>query len=492
MSLDSVKKLPLFIEKQLADFNDLSFIRLLKIFCFISSAILLYAAIFSGFQIVDEFEHLHASWLVSEGFIPYKDFFEHHHPLLWYLSAPIVSLFYNNVTIFYVMRLVSCLVSVATLFYMCQIVLFFSNKTGVWLTIALYLGNIITFYNFYQYRPDVYMNFCFILGLFYWLKHLKTNLLKYLIFAFLSFSFSILFLQKISLLILFAEFIMIALCFSKRMKLKDITVAAIPSFGVFLIFLFFLYKSNSLLAYFELNYRFNQALIYYFERGSFWYPSVLYTIYPLTLVCAFYFFKKENIYFKIIALIFGAELLMRCFYFSPHPNYYTLLTMLTAIVLSVTTKYLMPRRRLLTAVIIVLMFLNLGRLFNTLEFSINRHNSYEHYKLSQYVHNHSDKNDLLMNGYDMNFNVYRLDVSYYWFGLDMLLPVMESEYNLSQKPDINALIIQYKPKFIYTRDYLDLRAYRTYGEKRYSQQFIPEIVQMLYKKAPFNYLAELK
>jgi len=35
----------------------------------------------------DEIEHIHAAWLVSTGLAPYRDFFEHHHPLMWNLYA---------------------------------------------------------------------------------------------------------------------------------------------------------------------------------------------------------------------------------------------------------------------------------------------------------------------------------------------------------------------------------------------------------------------
>ena len=36
----------------------------------------------------DEFEHLHVAWLIAKGFLPYRDFFEHHTPALYYLLAP--------------------------------------------------------------------------------------------------------------------------------------------------------------------------------------------------------------------------------------------------------------------------------------------------------------------------------------------------------------------------------------------------------------------
>ncbi len=36
----------------------------------------------------DELEHLHAAWYVSRGYLPFRDFFEHHTPWLYFLLAP--------------------------------------------------------------------------------------------------------------------------------------------------------------------------------------------------------------------------------------------------------------------------------------------------------------------------------------------------------------------------------------------------------------------
>ena len=58
---------------------------------------------------MDTLEHIHASWLVSEGKVPYRDFFEHHNPLLWYLFAPFTKLFYRDVNIIYMARLIAIL-----------------------------------------------------------------------------------------------------------------------------------------------------------------------------------------------------------------------------------------------------------------------------------------------------------------------------------------------------------------------------------------------
>ena len=336
------------------------------------------------------------------------------------------------------------------------------------------------------------MNFCFIVGIYYWFLALKYKKLRHLTYSFLGFTFSLLFLQKISLLLMVVEFILLGLLALKKMRLKDIILAAIPSLIVLFGFLIILQVSGMLEKYIELNFYFNQALIHYFDRGSFWYRNFFIGIYGLALVSSIYFYRKENIYFKIIALIYVAEFLMRGFYFAPHPNYYTLLTILCAIILSVYVKEIMPKHKFFCITICFIFFINLGFLFNRLDRSIEGHNAYRHYQLASYIHQNSNAEDTLMNGYDMNYNIYRNDISYYWFGLDMLFPVIEREYHLENKLDVNALVIKYRPKFIYAKDYPDLMAYRTYGEHKLSQKFIPEIIYSLYKTTPFEDLLELK
>lgn len=479
-------------QTQINAFDNNALMRLIKIFCGAAALVILYAFVFCGFQVVDEFEHLHASWLVSLGKAPYRDFFEHHNPLLWYLSAPIVSLFYDNVIIFYVMRGISAAATVLTMFYMYKIVLFFGNKLCGWLAIALFLGNLITVYNFYQFRPDVFMNLCFMMGVYYWFCYLKDKRAISLMYSFLAWTFSSLFLQKISLMLGVVQVIILWQLIRKQMTVKVAVIASVPALIVMCVFVAFLVWFAILPEYVELNYRFNQAMIYYFERGSFWYRHLWFGVYGLALIVAIIFYMKENIFFKIIALLYVAEFLMRSFYFAPHPNYYTLLTILEAMILGVIAEKYINKSKIIAIIFMFLMFINLGAIFNRIDINSEKHNSYKHYKLSQFVHKNSDLSDLVMNGYDMNFNVYRYDVHYYWFGLDMLLPIMEHEYNIKQKLNVNQVIVQYRPKFIYTKDYVDLWAMRKYGEIKYSQQFLPELIELLYTPTPFEHLVVLK
>src|SRR5262249_11890352 len=52
----------------------------------------------------DELEHLHAAYLVSLGDVPYRDFFEHHGPVFYYLLAPLFWIFGPTLPLLWVGR----------------------------------------------------------------------------------------------------------------------------------------------------------------------------------------------------------------------------------------------------------------------------------------------------------------------------------------------------------------------------------------------------
>jgi hypothetical protein len=60
----------------------------------------------------DEIEHIHASWYVQNGQVPYRDFFEHHHPLLWFLLAPLIALCGEDLMVLAIARLLILLMAV--------------------------------------------------------------------------------------------------------------------------------------------------------------------------------------------------------------------------------------------------------------------------------------------------------------------------------------------------------------------------------------------
>lgn len=63
----------------------------------------------------DEFEHLHAAYMVSRGDVPYRDFFEHHGPLLYYGLQPLFWGLGPELSVLWVARLVMLSCSLLTL-----------------------------------------------------------------------------------------------------------------------------------------------------------------------------------------------------------------------------------------------------------------------------------------------------------------------------------------------------------------------------------------
>ncbi len=70
----------------------------------------------------DVSEHLHASFRVYIGDIPYRDFFEHHHLLLWFLTAPLLGFMEKNSAVLGVMDYLTFLFFVVGLGYIYKIV----------------------------------------------------------------------------------------------------------------------------------------------------------------------------------------------------------------------------------------------------------------------------------------------------------------------------------------------------------------------------------
>lgn len=52
----------------------------------------------------DESQHLHAAWMVSQGQVPFLDFWEHHSPLLYYFLAPLTRLFAESPAVYFAGR----------------------------------------------------------------------------------------------------------------------------------------------------------------------------------------------------------------------------------------------------------------------------------------------------------------------------------------------------------------------------------------------------
>ena len=146
----------------------------------------------------DDVEHLHSAWLVFNGKVPYNDFFQHHNPLLWYIYAPLLGFMAYDIAVFDVVRIISTLILFLNLYIIWLIVKRFMSNS--YMASLISIASIFPSYVIYSgqdFRPDNYMVFCLILGLFYLLSYLDQHKVKSLVISFSLFALSFFFMQKI-------------------------------------------------------------------------------------------------------------------------------------------------------------------------------------------------------------------------------------------------------------------------------------------------------
>ncbi len=144
----------------------------------------------------DEIEHLHAAYLVHQGQVPYRDFFQNHPPTLHLLLAPIVSLFPQGISAVVLSRtfvMLLLLVSVAVLstlippsFHVPALIVAFSIP-GYWLL--------------YHLRPDPFMILCLSIHLFLLKKYLEFPSIYNSFSSGIALGAAVIFLPKIALLV---------------------------------------------------------------------------------------------------------------------------------------------------------------------------------------------------------------------------------------------------------------------------------------------------
>jgi hypothetical protein len=145
----------------------------------------------------DEIEHLHAAWLMSIGQLPYRDFLEQHHPVLWILFQPLVARLHSPDHLVFVARLydLALIASVAWTLHRLVRRLHTEAEAAPW-AVLLVLGSYIFSHNMLLFRPDPTMNALFYAGLLQWAVFLQEGRVRRAAAAGLLFGLAVAVLQK--------------------------------------------------------------------------------------------------------------------------------------------------------------------------------------------------------------------------------------------------------------------------------------------------------
>lgn len=353
----------LFSVKNLSHKNTFPF--LLLILLLINLLQTVYAAFTSGFIAYDDIEHLRASYFISNGDVPYRDFFEHHHPLLWYLLVPFIKFFpLDTLFSIYCGRIISLLISFLGGYYIYKIEKnFLGNKVCALICLNLYFWGIphISSSALFSIKPDVYMRCCFFIGLYHLFCYLQNNHFKNLQICSLMFTLSFLFLQTaisaIAPLVLPLGYFL----YKNPQRYKDLIKASVLPLLILALFIGILLYTNIWTTYWQTCWLLNSTYAKILQMPARYKNFLLLIEILIMATCTLLYYAhshKFNIYNLSITILFIFELLIRLLFNPSNVRYLPFLLIYSAMLAAPFILIIIKKYKFLTSVFIFLSLLH--------------------------------------------------------------------------------------------------------------------------------------
>ncbi len=135
---------------------------------------------FTGID-VDEVEHLHCAWLTAQGLVAFRDFWQHHSPAVWLSLAPLMRFVEPSAQIFTYSRLLA-----GGIFFLNGAIAWMISR-GIWGRRAdarmffLLLSSAAIIGEFLWLRPDIFMHFWLLCGVYWALQTLSGRRFAFLL-----------------------------------------------------------------------------------------------------------------------------------------------------------------------------------------------------------------------------------------------------------------------------------------------------------------------
>lgn len=205
----------------------------------------------------DEMEHLMSAFWTAGGFVPYRDFFQHHHPGLWYLLAPFFGIVEKPLSVLYIGRILMLLFFIGNCFFLTRIVRCYGGMTAAVITLFLYLSVPVTYDLYLHIRPDQPMVFCLLAGIYFWACFYEYRRPRDLILSYLSLWFSFFCLQKAALFLIPFGVYQLFLIIRREIPVSVFVKALIVPSALTIGYVVYLIATGTLTDYWELNWLLN-------------------------------------------------------------------------------------------------------------------------------------------------------------------------------------------------------------------------------------------
>ena len=400
----------------------------------------------------DEIESIHTAWKILNGETIYKDFFQHHHPLSYFLTIPFIKIFGETINAIKAIKSFYLLIFLGIIsFFYLNILKYFNNKKLALVSVILLLSSTIFLDKGIQVRPDsISLLFCLLALYKYDVKN-NSNLLQSSFFLSLAFFCS----QKIIFIILVVVFSQAYEFLKNRQKKEIYQILKYWLFFLFILLIFLSYfaLTSGLKNYFLFNWSLNNKYVVtrnFFQNGhlillkDFFIQNKLISFF---FICNFYNYKQKINQF-IIALVF-----LNIFFSSAQGQSY--LFVLPLICFSAAS--FLERLEVPKFLKLVLLVACLAQFINTSQHYLSQSGKYAHrnqIEMFAYTLAHSDRSDYFYDS-ENNFNLFRKDIDFFWFSTrnDGALHIFKSISNYNY--NISDLFYIYKPKFFYPANISD-------------------------------------
>lgn len=457
----------------------------LVVMAFLCTLVLAYVPTQNG----DNVEHIHSSFMIALGQVPYRDFFQHHNPLMWYIFAPLTKLFAYNATISEVVSLISFLVFLKSLVYVYRISAeFLSDKFWGVAAAAAIAAPSLKLYAI-DFRPDNYMIFCLMGGIYYLFLYLRDKKTFQLSVAFLWFFLSFLFAQKAIFPLAVLGLCVLYFWKTNEISTPDMLKAMIAPFVGSCGFLYYLYHYDMVELYYLSNYTFNLNLAEGFENTRIAVMPLIMVIWiGLGCVGSLWGIFAGSKFLRVLVILFVSELLQRKLYFSPYSYYYWPLIYFAVLCGMPVLCKLDEKNRCVRFLFVCMLyyFLYLAGMHHLRQIERGKDKPY----LPDFISRQISPCDYVFNGDGMMYNMFGKDPAYYWQLIGQL-DVIGEQTGIRPRPNINQLIEELKPKFVFGKSYFNKFAYES-GHPQVVHYVDKDLLNHYYDQTEFKVIYKLK
>ena len=402
----------------------------------------------------DEIEHIHSAWYIIQGFVPYRDFFQHHNPLFWYLIAPVLVLTGDNPGILIFFRIIMFVLALCTATAASGIAVKVTRRleAGLYCFILL-LTSLVFIEKAIEIRPDVPMTlFCTLSGYFF-IQYFDSKKSRDIILSGMLAAIAYLFLQKAIFFCAALSVFIIIMAIKKEVGIKTavyffLSLIAGPT-------LIFVYASlhGALYDYYLCGYLINVSKLHSFapwnilkysliKNTGFWILASAGFLYGI------YNHNKNNRLSYIAALCMVLFLSVFCIK-SPWKQYYMPAMVFFSIISAFILAHVLEKVRWGTILGFIIIVVIIIKPMMSLSEYKNKQNRLQ-LKLIEYVITKTKADDFVYDG-DNQFNLFRRDLHYFWYstarnynldGYNRLTNNKYGDYNICE------LINQKRPRIV--------------------------------------------